>query len=86
MTPKIYKINTKDGPIYMTEADRAKYQAYTRILKNYERRLVYKYGQQFNLLITPSEYNKAIFLHNQVNGLVQEIKAKQKTLKAMFNR
>lgn len=82
----IYKVNTKDGPIYMTAADRAKLQAYTKVLNDYEKMLVRKYGQQFNLLITPSEYNKAIFLHNRVNDLVQKVKREQKILKGMFNR
>jgi hypothetical protein len=82
----IYKVNTKDGPIYMTAADRAKLLAYTKVLNEYERELVRKYGQQFNLLITPSEYNKAIFLHNRVNDLVQKVKRDQKILKGMFNR
>lgn len=82
----IYKVNTKGGPIYMTAADRAKLLAYTKVLNEYERELVRKYGQQFNLLITPSEYNKAIFLHNRVNDLVQRVKRDQKILKGMFNR
>lgn len=82
----IYKVNTKEGPIYMTAADRAKLMAYTKVLNEYERELVRKYGQQFNLLITPSEYNKAIFLHNRVNDLVQKVKREQKILKGMFNR
>ena len=82
----IYKVNTKDGPIYMTAADRAKLLAYTKVLNEYERGLVRKYGQQFNLLITPSEYNKVIFLHNRVNDLVQKVKRDQKILKGMFNR
>lgn len=82
----IYKVNTKEGPIYMTANDRAKLLAYTKILNEYERGLVRKYGQQFNLLITPAEYNKAIFLHNRVNDLVQRVKREQKILKGMFNR
>lgn len=82
----IYKVNTKEGPIYMTAADRTKLMAYTKVLNEYERELVRKYGQQFNLLITPSEYNKAIFLHNRVNDLVQKVKREQKILKGMFNR
>jgi len=82
----IYKVNTKEGPIYMTANDRAKLLAYTKVLNEYERGLVSKYGQQFNLLITPSEYNKAIFLHNRVNDLVQRVKRDQKILKGMFNR
>ena len=82
----IYKVNTQNGPLYMTAADRAKLQAYTKVLNDYEKMLVQKYGKQFNLLITPAEYNKAIYLHNRVNGQVQEIKGKQATLKAMFNR
>lgn len=82
----IYKVNTKEGPIYMTAADRTKLMAYTKVLNEYERELVRKYGQQFNLLITPSEYNKAIFLHNRVNDLVQRVKRDQKILKGMFNR
>lgn len=82
----IYKVNTKEGPIYMTAADRAKLLAYTKVLNEYERGLVSKYGQQFNLLITQSEYNKAIFLHNRVNDLVQRVKRDQKILKGMFNR
>lgn len=82
----IYKVNTKEGTIYMTADDRAKLLAYTKVLNEYERGLVSKYGQQFNLLITPSEYNKAIFLHNRVNDLVQKVKRDQKILKGMFNR
>lgn len=82
----IYKVNTKEGPIYMTANDRAKLLAYTKVLNEYERGLVRKYGQQFNLLITPAEYNKAIFLHNRVNDLVQRVKRDQKILKGMFNR
>lgn len=82
----IYKVNTTAGPIYMTAADRSKLLAYTKVLNEYERELVRKYGQQFNLLITPSEYNKAIFLHNRVNDLVQKVKRDQKILKGMFNR
>lgn len=70
----------------MTAADRAKLLAYTKVLNEYERELVRKYGQQFNLLITPAEYNKAIFLHNRVNDLVQKVKRDQKILKGMFNR
>lgn len=61
----IYKINTKNGPLYMTQADRSKLNAYSKVLGNYERMLVSKYGKQFNLLITPSEYQKAIYLHNR---------------------
>lgn len=82
----IYKVNTTAGPIYMTANDRAKLLAYTKVLNEYERGLVSKYGQQFNLLITPSEYKKAIFLHNRVNDLVQRVKRDQKILKGMFNR
>lgn len=82
----IYKVNTTAGPIYMTTADRAKIMAYTKVLNEYESELVRKYGQQFNLLITPAEYNKAIFLHNRVNDLVQKVKRDQKILKGMFNR
>jgi len=82
----IYKVNTTAGPIYMTANDRAKLLSYTKVLNEYERGLVGKYGQQFNLLITPSEYNKAIFLHNRVNDLVQRVKRDQKILKGMFNR
>ncbi len=82
----IYKVNTTAGPIYMTAGDRQKLLAYTKVLNEYERNLVRKYGQQFNLLITPSEYNKAIFLHNRLNDLVQKVKRDQKILKGMFNR
>lgn len=70
----------------MTASDRFKLQAYTKVLNDYEKSLVQKYGKQFNLLVTPSEYNKATYLHNRVNTLVQEIKAKQATLKGMFDR
>lgn len=83
---QIYQVKTQNGPIYMTAADRAKLLAYTKVLNEYERELVRKYGQQFNLLITPAEYNKAIFLHNRVNDLVQKVKRDQKILKGMFNR
>lgn len=82
----IYKVNTTAGPIYMTAADRAKLLAYTKVLNEYEKALVKKYGKQFNLLITQAEYNKAIFLHNRVNDLVQKVKREQKILKGMFNR
>lgn len=82
----IYKVNTMAGPIYMTANDRAKLLAYTKVLNEYEKALVQKYGKQFNLLITPAEYNKAIFLHNRVNDLVQKVKREQKILKGMFNR
>ena len=83
---QIYKISTTEGPLYMTASDRAKYQAYTKVLGDFEKMLIQKYGQQFNLLIKPAEYKKAIFLHDRVNTLVQDIKAKQNTLKAQFNR
>lgn len=76
----IYKLNTSEGPLYMTSGDYAKYKAYTKILTNYERGLVKRYGQQFNLLIHPSEYNKAIWLHNRVNNLVNEIRSKQPSI------
>lgn len=82
----IYKVNTTAGPIYMTASDRAKLLAYTKVLNEYEKGLVKKYGKQFNLLITPAEYNKAIFLHNRVNDLVQRVKRDQTILKGMFNR
>jgi hypothetical protein len=36
----IYKLNTSEGPLYMTSGDYAKYKAYTRILTDYERYLV----------------------------------------------
>lgn len=80
----IYKVNTTEGPLYMTAVDYAKYKAYTRILTNYERELVNRYGQQFNLLIRPSEYNKAIWLHNRVNNLVNEIRSKQLSIRSML--
>lgn len=83
---QIYKINTNEGPLYISASDRAKLQAYSKILSDYEKMLVRKYGKQFNLLIKPAEYKKAIFLHDRVNTLVQDIKAKQNTLKAQFNR
>ena len=35
---------------------------------------------------TTAEYNKAIFLHNRVNALVQRVKREQSILKEMFNR
>lgn len=82
----IYKINTNEGPLYITAADRARMQAYSRVLSEYEKGLVSKYGQQFNLLITPAEYQKALFLHNQLYNLTQKVKGQQKALKAMFNR
>lgn len=82
----IYKVSTTAGPIYMTAADRTKLLAYTKVLNEYEKALVQKYGKQFNLLITPAEYNKAILLHNRVNDLVQKVKREQKILKGMFNR
>lgn len=82
----IYKVNTTAGPIYMTADDRSKLLAYTKVLNDYEKALVQKYGKQFNLLITPSEYKKAIFLHNRVNNLAQRVKRDQKILKGMFNR
>ena len=31
----IYKVNTTAGPIYMTANDRAKLQAYTKVLNEY---------------------------------------------------
>lgn len=86
MYQKIYKINTKNGPLYMTQADCSKLNAYSKVLSEYEKALVQKYGKQFNLLITPAEYNKAIFLHNRVNDLVQRVKRDQTILKGMFNR
>ena len=82
----IYKINTNEGPLYMTASDRAKYQAYTKVLSDFEKMLIQKYGPQFNLLIKQDEFTKAIYLHKRVNDLVQSIKAKQKALKAQFNR
>lgn len=82
----IYKVNTTAGPIYMTAGDRQKLLTYTKVLNEYEKALVQKYGKQFNLLITPAEYNKAMFLHNCVNDLVQRVKRDQKILKGMFNR
>lgn len=83
---QIYKISTNEGPLYMTASDYAKYQAYTKILTDYEKMLLKKYGKQFNLLIKPAEYQKAIFLHNRVNNLVQKVKRKQKSLKSRYNR
>lgn len=83
---KIYRINTQNGPIYATAADRSKMIAYSRVLTEYEKGLVARYGKQFNLLITPSEYQKALFLHNQLYNLTQKVKNQQKALKAMFNR
>ena len=82
----IYKINTNEGPLYMTASGRAKYQAYTKVLSDFEKMLIQKYGPQFNLLIKQDEFTKAIYLHKRVNDLVQSIKAKQKALKAQFNR
>lgn len=82
----IYRVNTTAGPIYMTAKDREKLLAYTKVLNKYEKALMKKYGKQFNLLITPAEYNKAISLHNRVNALVQRVKRDQKILKGMFNR
>ena len=83
---QIYKINTNEGPLYMTESDRVKYMAYTSVLTQFEKSLISKYGPQFNLLIKPAEFAKAIYLHKRVNDLVQSIKGKQKILKGMFNR
>ena len=83
---KIYKITTSEGPLYMTAGDYAKYKAYTKILTDYERGLVKRYGQQFNLLIRPSEYNKAIWLHNRVNNLVNEIRSKQPFIRSMLKQ
>ena len=50
----------------MTASDRAKYQAYTKVLGDFEKTLIQKYGHQFNLLIKPAEYSKAIYLHDRV--------------------
>ena len=83
---QIYKINTNEGSLYMTASDYAKYQAYTKVLAEYEKMLLSKYGQQFNLLINPAEYEKAIFLHNRVNKLVQKVKREQKALESRYNR
>lgn len=83
---KIYKIDTKQGPLYATQSDYNKLQAYTRILNNYERELVRKYGKDFNLLVKPAEYNKAMALHNLVDDTVQRIRLQQAILKAMLNR
>lgn len=81
---KIYKINTQQGPLYATQADYNKLQAYTRVLNNYEQALVRKYGKDFNLLVKPAEYNKAMTLHNLVNDTVKRIRLQQATLKAMY--
>lgn len=35
---------------------------------------------------TTAGYNKAIFLHNRMNALVQKVKRDQTILKGMFNR
>lgn len=83
---KIYRINTQNGPIYATAADRSKMIAYSRVLTEYEKGLASKYGKQFNLLITPAEYQKALYLHNRLNTLVQQVKKNQKALKSGFNR
>lgn len=80
----IYKINTKNGPLYMTQADRSKLNAYSKVLSEYERMLVRKYGKDFNLLVKPAEYNKAMTLHNLVNETVKRIRLQQAPLKTMY--
>ena len=83
---KIYKTNTNKGPIYITATDKAKVRAYSDALEKYEKTLAHKYGKEFNILITPAEYKRAIKLHNRLNTLIQRVKRQQRTLKAEYGK
>ena len=58
---------------------------YTR-LEDYEKSLFRKYGQEYMLRITPTEYKTALRLHNEVFKITQKVKRNQKSLKKRIKK
>ena len=77
----ITSIKTAKGPLYLTKREKSKLAAYTKRLEEYEKSLFRKYGKEYMLRITSTEYKTAMRLHNEVFKLTQKVKRNQKSLK-----
>jgi hypothetical protein len=82
----ITTIRTAKGPLYLTKREKSKLAAYSKRLEEYEKQLFRKYGKEYMLRITPTEYKAALRLHNEVFKLTQKIKRGQKTMKKRIKR
>lgn len=83
---QITTISTSRGPLYATVQDKTKLNIYSKLLSQYEKNLSAKYGKEFAIFITPTEYNNVLKLHNQVNTIVQRIKRNQANYKRILNK
>ena len=82
----ITSIKTAKGPLYLTKREKSKLAAYTKRLEEYEKSLFRKYGKEYMLRITPTEYKTAMRLHNEVFKLTQKVKRNQKSLKKLAKK